>query len=250
MKAETLYEAIGEVGDDLLIECETKVAPEGAEGEKTNAKVRPAKRPFRPSRIIPVLAAAAVFVILIGVAARSMRMGSSAPAQDTAEAPAAAEAVKEEAYEAEAAAEEAPAAAEGEAAVDDAAEEPPVTEMTAEEYGLRMKVQAVSTTGICLRYRQDDTEGAGDLFIGDDYRLEELTGTAYVELPYEPAEEGSDTDEVHVIEKGKNLFWDVDWQDRYGPLAPGRYRIVKELLVRAQDGTEHTEEYSVEFRIE
>ena len=210
-QAETLFRAIGAVGDDLIARAD-----------------EPVKK--APRIWVKWAALAACCVLVIGAAAFVWPMfhaGSSAP--DTA-APMAADSAAQE----EKSADTAPM---------DAAEAPePAAEAAAEEADTAAAASAVTLTvdaSTLMRTSASFTltsETDEAVALHGDYTIETLTDGEWTELPPMAAALQKQPDTGAFGEDACTL--QINWSDRYGELPDGTYRLVQPILL--PDGSEDT----------
>ena len=210
-QAETLFRAIGAVGDDLIARAD-----------------EPVKK--APRIWVKWAALAACCVLVIGAAAFVWPMfhaGSSAP--DTA-APMAADSAAQE----EKSADTAPM---------DAAEAPePAAEAAAEEADTAAAASAVTLTVDAFTLTRTSasftltSETDEAVALHGDYPLATLTDGEWTELPPMAAALQKQPDTGAFGEDACTL--QIDWSDRYGELPDGTYRLVQPILL--PDGSEDT----------
>lgn len=119
---------------------------------------------------------------------------------------------------------------------------------TDDSWGIALYVEEVTGTSLTLVCSQHGGQMTGDLQTGEKYWIEKMEDGQWVELqtPDKPV-----WDSRALTIKTEDLTsWNIDWQDLYGKLSQGQYRIGKEIddLREAADYDEKT--YYAEFMIE
>lgn len=111
----------------------------------------------------------------------------------------------------------------------------------------RMSVTESSPTGATLEWWSQDDGTGGKLTTDDSYWLEKWDGKEYV--PLEPVKETVWQEKTYEIPEGETpmTFW-LDWEDLYGQLDTGYYRIGKNFTL-TNDGMSKTVEGYAKFRI-
>ena len=210
-QAETLFRAIGAVGDDLIARAD-----------------EPVKK--APRIWVKWAALAACCVLVIGAAAFVWPMfhaGSSAP--DTA-APMAADSAAQEEKSADTApmdAAEAPEPA-AEAAAEDAD-----TAAAASAVTLTVDASTLTRTSASFTLTSETDEAVA---LHGDYTIETLMDGEWTELPPMAAALQKQPDTGAFGEDACTL--QIDWSGRYGELPDGTYRLVQPILL--PDGSEDT----------
>ena len=74
---------------------------------------------------------------------------------------------------------------------------------------------------------QNGGEVTGDLQTGEKYWVEEKRDGKWQELPTPQKPVWSDVS--YTIQKQDFTHWDIQWEDLYGSLSNGEYRIGKEI---------------------
>ena len=109
---------------------------------------------------------------------------------------------------------------------------PVPTPPPAEEWGVRMSAEDVTTTGLTLVLER--TAEGYECMTGEPFRLERWADGTWLELdtvPYEGEGElvWTDIGWLFPDEAGGRYEHPVSWTLLYGELAPGRYRMVKDV---------------------
>lgn len=210
-QAETLFRAIGAVGDDLIARAD-----------------EPVKK--APRIWVKCAALAACCVLVIGAAAFVLPMfhaGSAAP--DTA-APMAADSAAPEEKSAETAPQDAAEAPEPAA---EAAAEEADTAAAASAVTLTVDASTLTRTSASFTLTSETDEAVA---LHGDYTIETLTDGAWTEVPELNTTLQKQPDTGAFGEDACTLS--VDWSDRYGELPDGTYRLVQPILL--PDGSADT----------
>ena len=210
-QAETLFRAIGAVGDDLIARAD-----------------EPVKK--APRIWVKWAALAACCVLVIGAVAFVWPMfhaGSSAP--DTA-APMAADSAAQEEKSADTAPMDAAEAPEPAA---EAAAEEADTAAAASAVTLTVDASTLTRTSASFTLTSETDEAVA---LHGDYTIETLTDGEWTELPPMAAALQKQPDTGAFGEDACTL--QIDWSDRYGELPDGTYRLVQPILL--PDGSEDT----------
>ena len=119
------------------------------------------------------------------------------------------------------------------------------------EWGLNLSVENVTSTGLKLIWSQSGVELTDELISGISYDALEV----YTENEWVAVEELVTMSSLLVavpIEMGETSSFDVDWEERYGELKSGTYRIGKEFEILSDDKNEEDKKIMLyaEFEIE
>lgn len=119
---------------------------------------------------------------------------------------------------------------------------------TDDSWGIALSSTDVSNTGLTLICSQNGGEITGELQTGEKYWIEEKVDGKWQELstPEKPIWQ----DEAYIIKMQNLTQWDIQWNDLYGTLPQGEYRIGKEIQ-DFRGGSDYDEKaYYAEFVIE
>ena len=116
-------------------------------------------------------------------------------------------------------------------------------------WGLTMKVLDVTTSSLRLAIGRAESPLTGTLQTGDAFRLERLEQEQWV-----PVDGQTDRDAVwnaiaYDLPAGEVTSQEISWNDLYGPLPAGTYRICKEIQLVYAPGDYDTREYQAVFVI-
>lgn len=107
-----------------------------------------------------------------------------------------------------------------------------VTSQTAsrnKEWGLKLTASNVSTTGLSLTMERENSERYEELTTGDSYWLEKRTLFEWKPLELEEGKSLGFLAIGYPLDDGDSQIWNyVNWEDSYGELGPGIYRIAKD----------------------
>ena len=102
------------------------------------------------------------------------------------------------------------------------------------EIGLIAEAKEITSAGatVCF-YVWDPELASGELEYGNDYSLERMEDGVWTAAPIIYEGEWAFTEEAHIISKdpdSEDSRWEVNWEQLYGRLEPGDYRICKQIL--------------------
>ncbi len=118
-----------------------------------------------------------------------------------------------------------------------------------ETWGIRLDTRNISPTGLTLVCIQFDGEVNDDLETDSFYFLEEKIENQWIPLEMKEIEdEIAWTDETWTIPINDEVEWEVEWEDLYGELSPGYYRIGKNIR-KLKDTDYHEESYYANFEV-
>lgn len=116
------------------------------------------------------------------------------------------------------------------------------------DWGVVLTAEDVTPDGMTLVCTQSGGFPSGELNTGAWYELEKKTEDEWI--PSEQYAEVCWEDLAWMIPAEERIEWDVNWTWIYGTLAPGEYRIVKELMDFRQPGDYDTCRSYAYFTIE
>ena len=100
-----------------------------------------------------------------------------------------------------------------------------------ETWGVRLETKNITSTGLTLICIQFEGGPRGELQTDSFYFLEEKVENQWIPLEIIETEyERAWTDEAWIIPMNDEVEWEVNWEDLYGELAPGFYRIGKNIM--------------------
>lgn len=110
---------------------------------------------------------------------------------------------------------------------------------------LEISAEDSSRTGLTFVCRElGNPDKSGTLTTNEGYWLEKWNGTEYAAM------EGSAQDgAVLTISDSATERWNINWEDVYGTLGSGSYRIGKTFTYTAEDGKQEALQYYAKFRI-
>ena len=115
-------------------------------------------------------------------------------------------------------------------------------------WNISFGVENISPTGLTLICTQNGGFDFGELITGSAYGLEVRDGYGWAEV--KPlVDEVFWTEIAYVLTENAETKWNINWENLYGELPAGQYRIYKEVSgPRSPDKTE-TQKYYAEFEI-
>lgn len=118
-----------------------------------------------------------------------------------------------------------------------------------DEWGLTFSALDTSSTGMKLKVERVGEGLTGDLIANDSFSIEKSIDGNWVQCEL-IVENPILTDVgIEILQNGKYV-WEVDWEEIYGGLEQGSYRIVKEVIQDVKEGEDNKKVYYTEFEIE
>ncbi len=120
-----------------------------------------------------------------------------------------------------------------------------------DEWGLTLSAENVTPSGMAIVFNQMNGKQTGELQTGDWYALYTEENGEWKELPFIVADDINVgwNSVAYMIPKGGQVPFEVNWEWLYGKLAPGKYRINKEVMDFRDTGDFDKKIYSLEFEI-
>ncbi len=119
-----------------------------------------------------------------------------------------------------------------------------------DEWGITLGAEDVTATGMTLTCTQKGGSFAGELLTGSPFVIEQLMDGEWIPVPTVPGIlDWAWTMEGWMIQPDNTTKWDVNWEFLYGELAPGNYRIQKEIMDFRGPGDYTERPYYAEFAI-
>ena len=110
---------------------------------------------------------------------------------------------------------------------------------------LEISAEDSSSTGLTFVYRElNHPNRTGTLTTNESYWLEKWDGAAYVPMAGATSEGA-----LMTVSPGETQFWTINWEDVYGTLDSGGYRIGKTFTHTAEDGKQEQIACYAKFRI-
>ena len=117
-----------------------------------------------------------------------------------------------------------------------------------DEWGLTLSAENVTPSGMTIVFNQMNGKQTGELQTGDWYALYEEKDGEWIEIPYKLQTLDIAWNSVaYLIPKGGSYEMEVNWEWLYGKLAPGKYRMNKEVMDFRETGDFDEKIYSLEF---
>lgn len=118
-----------------------------------------------------------------------------------------------------------------------------------DKWGLTLYADNVTKTGMTIEFEQFGGSPTGDLQTGDWYILETTVNDEWQII--EPKQDNTAWNSIaYMIKVNDVTELEVDWEWLYGELAPGYYRLSKEIMDFRAAGDFDKEIYQVHFTIE
>lgn len=119
---------------------------------------------------------------------------------------------------------------------------------TDDTWGIVLLAQEVKPTGLTLICSQKDGTLTGELQTGEKFWLEKNEQGEWGEI--KPFQDPTWESTAYIIKTQSLTQWTIHWNDLYGTLAPGHYRIGKEIQ-DFRGGSDYDEKaYYAEFEID
>ena len=119
-----------------------------------------------------------------------------------------------------------------------------------DEWGIALSTENATPTGMTLVCTQSGGNPTGELQTGSPYVIEQLIEGEWLPVPTVPGIlDWAWTMEAWMILPDTTNKWDVNWEFLYGELAPGMYRIQKEVMDFRGPGDYTEKNYYAEFAI-
>lgn len=120
------------------------------------------------------------------------------------------------------------------------------------DWGLTFEVDEVSKRGLYLLCNQSNGEAKGELCTGSYYIIEKWSEEfGWQEAEWIPQKYPvAWSDEAWGIQKNDVTVWRVDWDNLYGELSAGKYRIGKKVIECSDTGDYNFATFYAEFLIE
>lgn len=119
-----------------------------------------------------------------------------------------------------------------------------------ETWGVGLNTTNITPTGLTLICYQSEGEPTGDLSTGSYYFLEERIDNKWTSVEILPSEyERAWTDEAWMISMNDEVEWEVNWEELYGELPAGYYRIGKNIMDFRDTGDYDEETYYANFEV-
>ena len=124
-------------------------------------------------------------------------------------------------------------------------------EQTAGKWGITLSVKDASPSGLTLVITQSGGDATGELEYGSDYIIEKYNGETWEKVPYAVNENNvAFTAEAYIVPTDSIAEIDITWENLYGSLPAGRYRIAKSFTDFRGTGDYDTQNLYAEFIIE
>ncbi len=118
-----------------------------------------------------------------------------------------------------------------------------------DDWGIMMYAEDITDEGMTLKIEQFGGEADGDLQTGEWFSLEIMDGDTWKAVGTNPLIDYAWNDVAYIIRKNDITEIDVRWKWLYGELAPGYYRVKKEVMNFRGAGDFDKEIYEVDFTV-
>ena len=112
---------------------------------------------------------------------------------------------------------------------------------------LRFYAEDVENTGLTLKCETVDWDGEGELAVSEEFWLEEWDGNAYIRMEFATQREWDD--EPTVLTAEKTAVWEINWENIYGQLPSGYYRIGRTVTLHTDSGQTQEMACYAKFRL-
>lgn len=110
----------------------------------------------------------------------------------------------------------------------------PAVYLKGANWGVSLHVKDLTPAGMTLVGTQAGGSLLGELEHGDEFYIEMYENGGWKPVPY--LNSVAFTAIAHQLEKNSNWRLSMDWEDMYGQLSPGHYRLVKEFMDFRENG--------------
>ena len=101
----------------------------------------------------------------------------------------------------------------------------------AREWGITLKATDVTPTGLTIECTQSGGKDVHELSTGSYFVIQKFSGGVWEDIEYLPQEyEVGWTSEAWIIQEEATTSWKVEWDQIYGELPAGEYRIGKKIM--------------------
>lgn len=118
-----------------------------------------------------------------------------------------------------------------------------------EDWGIELQAQNVTPTYMSLVCIQSGGNATGSLEMGSDYTIEQEVNGTWRPLGTKSSLDWLWTMEAQIIQRDSTIQWGVYWENLYGPLLPGKYRLSKVIMDFRGPGDFSEQTYYAEFSI-
>ena len=100
-----------------------------------------------------------------------------------------------------------------------------------DEWGIQLSTDKVTSSGLILICKQSGKTIQGDLQSGTYYVLEKYVDVKWVPVKLLPSDYPLYWDmSAWIISSNSSVQWEINWENIYGKLSPGKYRIGKKIM--------------------
>lgn len=119
-----------------------------------------------------------------------------------------------------------------------------------DEWGIQLSADKVTSSGLTLICKQSGKTIQGSLQTGTYYILEEYVEEKWVPVKLLPSDYPLYWDmSAWSIPSDSSVQWEINWENIYGKLSPGKYRIGKKIMELKKSDKFDEKLYYAEFTI-
>ena len=115
-------------------------------------------------------------------------------------------------------------------------------------WGIRLTAEDVTPTGMTLVCTQQGGQPKGELQTSPYFKLEALSPNGWSDVKRLPGEFIFE-DLLLTIDKENTVRWEINWENLYGVLPAGTYRLSKQIIDFVNENNQMTDYYFAEFTI-
>lgn len=117
-----------------------------------------------------------------------------------------------------------------------------------EEWGITLSASDVAPTGMTVTYLWDGTDTGGSLEYGRAFTIEHYAGGKWEKVPYISDDVPEFTEEAFLLTENETVT-KKGWEDIYGELPQGRYRLCTDFINYRAPGDSDTKTYYAYFTL-
>ena len=119
-----------------------------------------------------------------------------------------------------------------------------------DEWGITILASNVTNTGVTLKINQKGGKAKGELQTGADYFIETMSDGEWKPVETITGDPLVWNALAYIIKKNDTTEMNINWEYGYGKLAPGYYRLAKEIMNFNAPGDYEEKIYYAYFTIE
>ncbi len=120
----------------------------------------------------------------------------------------------------------------------------------AEDWGITLSATDVTPTGLTIVCMQDEGAVKGELSTGSYFSISKQENGDWVDIDYTTKEEVSWTAMAWSVPLNDRVEWTVGWEQIYGALPQGDYRISKSIMNIIESENHEEQTYYATFKID